>query len=1091
MAAGEFTDREEALAAVDRLLAADAGARLLMVFGVTGQGKTRLLERITELHWGNYRPQMIDLQSVVQSLRGIDETSAAYAVDDVAVLMLRAVGTALAHQARWWQRPRRLARHAVTIGQDPIPRQIEQSQSVTNEGILTSSAQNVYIGVSPVDTVRRGTWISQLEEIARRLRRRRLLLLFDTCEWMYVFDEAPPHGQESQEAARPGPLGLSPWFLGQVLPRLLAAAPRLKAVLAGWDRLEGLSTRQVHALACELTGWSEGHTRSFLASAGIEDPAVAALVHEAGDGLPLLADVVATKATEWRTIDGAADVAALTALIRDQPSQQWVPRMILARLSPHQQNEIAAATVLRTVTRPALEALLDEVDSTGADWFRRLTSRAFLHEPPPGSADPALAGQGWRMHGQIRRWLLDYLTDTDATAPTGRQRLPLLHGHAASYFQDLASREPDGDWSLELAYHCFAVGDDSPAPAWQRRMLVAAHAGNLAVVAAHADIALAREQRAVRTLLPAVAAPAAACAAWVAYLRGVFTVAERVAVDAADLYRQVNQPTGQAWALQLAGQAAWKSWCWANAISYWRQALDLLRGHGGGTNQLALTAALAGASLACGDYPAVGVLVAEAETLSYHTPTGPPGRAPEVGDPAIPPHTPLADAVPANRMAGYLSTLIAHAALKTNDWDQAEDLLLQTEQRVRDGHDQLGLVEVLRLRAELARYRNQTPASAQLAREAGDVLLGASAPSALRVAVLLTQAAAARRLSRYGPPPTLSSGPLSGVRPTVTLLLSEASESRHQLDLAQRYARAALDVALDIGDRHGQANAHDTLGDFALPDDHGAAAEHCTVALTLYQQIGDRLGQANAHLRLGWAALFRADHGAAAEHCTVALTLYQQIGDRLGQADAHFGLGEVARLRDDYGAAGKHYTVALTLYQQIGVRLGQANAHLGLGAAARLRDDYGAAGKHYTVALTLCQQIGDRLGQADAHFGLGEAARLRSDSSVAEERYTVALTLYQQIGVRLGQANAHLGLGAAALLRGDSGVAEKHCTVALTLYQQIGDRLGQANAGLMLGETALMQGDNASARKWLMQSAELYETIGRNKDAAHAREQVP
>ena len=1002
MAAGEFTDREEALAAVDRLLAADAGARLLMVFGVTGQGKTRLLERITELHWGNYRPQMIDLQSVVQSLRGIDETSAAHAVDDVAVLMLRAVGTALAHQARWWQRPRRLARHAVTIGQDPIPRQIEQSQSVTNEGILTSSAQNVYIGVSPVDTVRRGTWISQLEEIARRLRRRRLLLLFDTCEWMYVFDEAPPHGQESQEAARPGPLGLSPWFLGQVLPRLLDAAPRLKAVLAGWDRLEGLSTRQVHALACELTGWSEGHTRSFLASVGIEDPAVAALVHEAGDGLPLLADVVATKATEWRTIDGAADVAALTALIRDQPSQQWVPRMILARLSPHQQNEIAAATVLRTVTRPALEALLDEVDSTGADWFRRLTSRAFLHEPPPGSADPALAGQGWRMHGQIRLWLLDYLTDTDATAPTGRQRLPLLHGHAASYFQDLASREPDGDWSLELAYHCFAVGDDTPAPVWQRRMLVAAHAGNLAVVAALADIALAPEQRAVRTLLPAVAAPAAACAAWVAYLRGEFTVAERVAVDAADLYRQVDQPTGQAWALQLAGQAAWKSWCWANAISYWRQALDLLRGHGGGTNQLALTTALAGASLACGDYPAVGVLVAEAETLPYHTPTGPP----EVGDPATPPHIPLADAVPANRMAGYLSTLIAHAALKTNDWDQAEDLLFQTEQRVRDGHDQLGLVEVLRLRAELARYRDQTPASAQLAREAADVLLGASAPSALRVAVLLTQAAAARRLSGYGPPPTLSSGPLSGVRPTVTLLLSEASESRHQLDLAQRYARAALDVALDIGDRHGQANAHDTLGDFAFPDDYGAAEEHRTVALTLYQQIGDRLGQANAHNGLGAAARSRSDYGAAEEHYTVALTLYQQIGARLGQANAHLGLGEAARLRGDSGVAEKHCTVALTLYQQIGDRLGQANAHEGLGEAARLRDDYGTAEEHYTVALTLYQQIGARLGQANAGLMLGETALMQGDNASARKWLMQSAELYETIGRNKDAANA-------------------------------------------------------------------------------------
>lgn len=198
---------------------------------------------------------------------------------------------------------------------------------------------------------------------------------------MYVFDEVRrPEGDGARTPG--GALGLSPWFLGQVLPRLLDAVPRLKMILAGWDRLE-VDPHRLRALPpCELTGWAEQHTRAFLASAGVEDPAVAVLVQRAGDGLPLLASVVAEEAGRWRVADGSVDTTALTALIGDRPAHQWVPEMILARLSVQQQHEIAAAAVLRICTRPALQALLVDRDPATSDWFHRLTSRSFLQSLP-------------------------------------------------------------------------------------------------------------------------------------------------------------------------------------------------------------------------------------------------------------------------------------------------------------------------------------------------------------------------------------------------------------------------------------------------------------------------------------------------------------------------------------------------------------------------------------------------------------------------------------------------------------------------------------------------------------------------------------
>ena len=45
---GEFTDRREALAAVEALMAPDSPVRVLVVHGVAGQGKSALLRHLTD-----------------------------------------------------------------------------------------------------------------------------------------------------------------------------------------------------------------------------------------------------------------------------------------------------------------------------------------------------------------------------------------------------------------------------------------------------------------------------------------------------------------------------------------------------------------------------------------------------------------------------------------------------------------------------------------------------------------------------------------------------------------------------------------------------------------------------------------------------------------------------------------------------------------------------------------------------------------------------------------------------------------------------------------------------------------------------------
>jgi hypothetical protein len=88
-------------------------------------------------------------------------------------------------------------------------------------------------------------------------------------------------------------------------------------------------------------------------------------------------------------------------------------------------------------------------------------------------------------------------------------------------------------------------------------------------------------------------------------------------------------------------------------------------------------------------------------------------------------------------------------------------------------------------------------------------------------------------------------------------------------------------------------------------------------ALSLCRQTGDRAGEAQARNGLG-EALLAAGHPehAHAQH-TSALTVASQIGDTYQQARAHHGLGRVAGYAGDPRAACPHWRQATTLYSSL------------------------------------------------------------------------------------------------------------------------------------------------------------------------------
>jgi tetratricopeptide (TPR) repeat protein/transcriptional regulator with XRE-family HTH domain len=298
---------------------------------------------------------------------------------------------------------------------------------------------------------------------------------------------------------------------------------------------------------------------------------------------------------------------------------------------------------------------------------------------------------------------------------------------------------------------------------------------------------------------------------------------------------------------------------------------------------------------------------------------------------------------------------------------------------------------------------------------------------------------------------------------------------------------AAIQAAQHLGDRLGQANALNDLGDVRrLTNDYPAAAEAQEEALGIYRDLGDRLGQANALGDLGFVRWLTGEYPAAAQALEQALSIYRDLGDRLGQANALSELGIGRRLTGEYPAAAQALEQALSIYRDLGDRLGQANALHNLGAGRRLTGEYPAAAQALEQALSIYRDLGNRLGQANALRNLGVVRRATGDYPAAAQALEQALSIYRDLGNRLGQANALGELGVVRRLTGEYPAAAQALEQALGILRDLGNRGGEVEALNERGTLHRVSGELVQAEGCHQQALELARAIAGSWDEAHA-----
>jgi DNA-binding SARP family transcriptional activator/tetratricopeptide (TPR) repeat protein len=217
-------------------------------------------------------------------------------------------------------------------------------------------------------------------------------------------------------------------------------------------------------------------------------------------------------------------------------------------------------------------------------------------------------------------------------------------------------------------------------------------------------------------------------------------------------------------------------------------------------------------------------------------------------------------------------------------------------------------------------------------------------------------------------------------------------------DLAAAHG-IALNAALQLGDRKGQAHAHRGIAraDVRLGR-YDIAHDHLKLALDLHGALADHEGQAGAHRSLAWLYERQGRYDEALAHARYAFDHSGAAGDRIQHARDLNAVGWLHALLGDHDAALARCDKALAQHRELGDDYGEAGTLDSLGYLNHHVGRHDRAAACYTQAIALCRDLGDRYNEADILSRLGDTWLAADNPGAARDAWRQALEILRDLG---------------------------------------------------------------------------------------------
>jgi tetratricopeptide (TPR) repeat protein len=237
----------------------------------------------------------------------------------------------------------------------------------------------------------------------------------------------------------------------------------------------------------------------------------------------------------------------------------------------------------------------------------------------------------------------------------------------------------------------------------------------------------------------------------------------------------------------------------------------------------------------------------------------------------------------------------------------------------------------------------------------------------------------------------------AGLRPTawrLSAVLRGIYMHQNAFDEWITTARIGVDAAVRVGDRHGEAEALESLGRGYFQSLRLDEAEKAhRAALAIRQEIGDRFGGAVSVNTLGLLGLRRRRLGDARSHFEQSMAIFRELGDRSCEGNALFLLSWAYRELGQVAEARASVDEALTIASEEENQVWQAHWLVELAKVQRAERQPAEALNSYQRAASIQRKLGDQSREAAALDGTGEAYQELG-------RFAEAANFHRQTAVR-------------------------------------------------------------------------------------------
>jgi tetratricopeptide (TPR) repeat protein len=213
------------------------------------------------------------------------------------------------------------------------------------------------------------------------------------------------------------------------------------------------------------------------------------------------------------------------------------------------------------------------------------------------------------------------------------------------------------------------------------------------------------------------------------------------------------------------------------------------------------------------------------------------------------------------------------------------------------------------------------------------------------------------------------------------------------------------------------------------------AVGYAREALMLADEIGDKRGMAAAYNNLGVAYRNQGALDKALEYYLTSLSLYDSLDNNEGVATSKNNIATIYAIKKDYKQAMRYLEESYSLFEEINDPFRLVGSMNNLGNLYQDIEDYEKALKYYTEAFELSEKNGASF--ADPLTNIGNLYFNRSEFEAALGYYSRALEIERSNNNKLGVLNILTNMGITYTKAGRPGTADRYLNEALALSEEL------------------------------------------------------